>query len=312
MGQIREFYFQPDAPDPTLSNGEVLRCVRRFWPGASAVTAVDETGGEARTYLVDDQIVLKVQRPPQVRVSTSLAKEVFFLNQLAASDATLPVPAILGYARESNLLEYNLQTRMPGVAFANAPLPPEQQQAVIFSVGRLLRRVHGSPQKPLRESAHFPTDHTAADFRVRLGDYFTFLGRRLRESGRAWPLKAPLDQIAERTVRAVPETLECVAVHANPGPPHVFVDPHTGQFTGLIDFGDAYISHPVMDLWRWRAPQHRPHVLAGYTADGPVSDEFRQVWKCVSILNDVLLIVYFPEQTTEALEDLSELLKEVL
>jgi hypothetical protein len=49
------------------------------------MTRVDESGGEARTYIVDEAIVLKVQRPQQVRVGTSLAREVFFLNQLAAA-----------------------------------------------------------------------------------------------------------------------------------------------------------------------------------------------------------------------------------
>jgi Ser/Thr protein kinase RdoA (MazF antagonist) len=30
-----------------------------------------------------------------------------------------------------------------------------------------------------------------------------------------------------------------VVLHSNPSPAHVFVDPDTGQLTGLIDFGDA-------------------------------------------------------------------------
>src|SRR4051812_41828297 len=85
MSMLEEYYLQPDAPDPVLPHAEVLRCVRRFVPRAKAVTRVDESGGEARTYVVDDAIVLKVQRPQQVRVGTSLAREVFFLNQLAAA-----------------------------------------------------------------------------------------------------------------------------------------------------------------------------------------------------------------------------------
>src|SRR5262245_53881660 len=104
MGQIHEFYFQPGAPDSILTEAEVLRCVRKFVAGARSLTHIEESGGEARTYVVDGALVLKVQRPQQVRVSTSLAKEVFYLRQLAAYDASLPVPQVLGYARESNLL----------------------------------------------------------------------------------------------------------------------------------------------------------------------------------------------------------------
>ena len=308
MGQIHEYYFQPQAPDPILSEAEVLRCVRKFVAGARALTHIEESGGEARTYIVDDAIILKVQRPQQLRVSTSLAKEVFYLRQLAAYDPSLPVPRVLGYARESNLLEYNLQTRMPGVAFANVDLSPTARRDVIFSVGRLLRRIHAIAQKPFFESAHFPTDYTITDYRVRLADYFEFMGKQIQQAGRAWPFGLPLEKITERTLAALPETFEAVAVHANPGPPHVFVDPNSGKFIGLIDFGDAYLSHPVMDLWRWRAPADRPQVLAGYTADGPVSADFEQVWKCVGIVNDVILIANFPDRLTEALEDLKVLL----
>src|ERR1700716_3031805 len=85
MSMLEEYYLQPNAPDPVLPEAEVLRCVRRFVPTAKAMTRVDESGGEARTYIVDEAIVLKVQRPQQVRVGTSLAREVFFLNQLAAA-----------------------------------------------------------------------------------------------------------------------------------------------------------------------------------------------------------------------------------
>ena len=310
MGQIHEYYFQQGAPDPLLPEAEVLRCVRKFVTSARALTHVEESGGEARTYIVDDAIVLKVQRPQQVRVSTSLAKEVFYLRQLTAHDSTLPVPRVLGYARESNLLEYNIQTRMPGVAFATVNMSPETRREAIFSVGRLLRRIHSIGQQPFSESAHFPTDHTLADFRVRLADYFEYMGKQMHKAGRAWPLAMPLEKIAERTLSTLPKTWEAVAVHANPGPPHVFVDPNSGKFMGLIDFGDAYISHPVMDLWRWRAPADRQYVFAGYTADAPVSYDFQQVWKCVSIVSDVILIANSPNHVTEALEDLTGLLQE--
>lgn len=172
MSMLNEYYLQPNAPDVVLPEAEALRCVRRFVPSARAVTAIDESGGEARTYVVDDTLVLKVQRPPQVRVSTSLAKEVFYLNHLAAAAPTLLVPRVLGYERETHLLEYNLQTCLPGVAMAKAALDAESRREAIFTVGRLLRQIHSLPQDSLRASAHFPTDRTAADLKARLGQYF--------------------------------------------------------------------------------------------------------------------------------------------
>lgn len=311
MGMLKEHYFQPDAPDAVLAEDEVLRCVRRFVPRARALTGVDESGGEARTYTVDRDLILKVQRPHQVRVSTSLARESFFLRHLAEHAPDLPVPRVLGHARESNLLEYNVQTRMPGVAVAGATLSPEAMRAAVFDVGRLLRRLHALPQGPLHASAHFPTDRTAADFKARIADYFGVVAGRLGEDRRDWPLETPLEAVAERTLAALPGSEAFVALHSNPGPSHAFVDPDTGRFVGLIDFGDAYISHPALDVWRWRRPTDRAAAFAGYTAEGPVSDHYLRTWECVCATGDAVLIAYQPELAAEAAEDLNQRLKEL-
>jgi len=88
---FEDTYSQPDAPDPVLDDDLVLALVRRHVPEARAVTGVDESGGEARTYAIDDTIILKVQRPQQLRPRTSLEKEVFFLRQLEqAPEARVP------------------------------------------------------------------------------------------------------------------------------------------------------------------------------------------------------------------------------
>jgi hygromycin-B 7''-O-kinase len=304
MGMLTEYYYQPGAPDPVLADSEVLRCVRRFVPDARAVTAVDEAGGEARTYTIDDALILKVQRPQQVRAGTSLAREVFFLNQLAAVAPELPVARVLGYGRETNLLEYNLQTRMRGVAFATAELSAEARRQVIFDIGRMLRRLHAVPQAPFQSSAHFPSDLNAVEFKARITQYFGVIARKYEKSGRDWPLDVPYDSVMARTLAALPESAEYVALHSNPGPPHVFVDPENGPFIGLIDFGDAYISHPALDLWRWRWADERDALLAGYTADALVSGDFVQTWRAIEVLAGALLVAYVPERQAEAVADL--------
>src|SRR5215467_11678086 len=106
-------YTQPNAVDPVLEERTVLDIVRRHGVHCSAVTRVDETGGEARTYVLDDNFVLKVQRPHRLRLRTNLAKEAFFLNQLAAYPDVV-VPHVLGYGRHDNI-EYIVMTRMQGV-----------------------------------------------------------------------------------------------------------------------------------------------------------------------------------------------------
>src|SRR5215475_993990 len=97
----KDFYVQPNAPDPVLPDEVVLRVARLHARQVLAVTAVDETGGEARTYTIDEALILKTQRPQQLRPRTSLAKEVFFLNQLAAVAPDLSVPRVVGHGRET-------------------------------------------------------------------------------------------------------------------------------------------------------------------------------------------------------------------
>src|SRR4051794_35762650 len=103
-------YLQPDAPDPVLDAERVLSLVRRHVPDAEAVTGVDESGGEARTYAIDAGLILKTQRPHRLRPRTSLEKETFFLQHLAHV-AELPVPRVLGYGRDGDV-EYICMTRI--------------------------------------------------------------------------------------------------------------------------------------------------------------------------------------------------------
>src|SRR6185436_253377 len=100
------------AADPVLEERTVLAMTRRHGARCSAVISIDETGGEARVYVLDDNLVLKVQRPQRRRPRTSLEKEAFFLHQLAAYP-DIVVPHVLGYGRHENI-EYLVMTQMPG------------------------------------------------------------------------------------------------------------------------------------------------------------------------------------------------------
>src|SRR5918911_647121 len=105
---------RPDPRDPVLDSAVVLGLARRHLPCARAVTGVDETGGEARAYAIDQDFIFKTQRPHRVRPRTSLEKETFYLEQLASRAPELRVPRVLGYGREPGV-EYLLMTRVPGV-----------------------------------------------------------------------------------------------------------------------------------------------------------------------------------------------------
>lgn len=304
----RDFYIQPDAADLVLDSQAVLAIVREHAPDADAVTAVDESGGEARIYAIDGDLILKVQRPQQLRARTSLAKERFFLGQLSGVQGVC-VPRVIAGGVTQHSVEYTLMSRMPGMAVTSANLHGQQRKQALFALGAMLRRIHAIPQQPLFEARLIPGDHTAADVRWRFGKVFDEALAVVTRAAAHWSLACSPEQVARGAMAALPEVDQWVALHSNPGPEHVFVDPRGGQLTGIIDFGDAYFGHPVHDLRRWRCPRDRAAVYAGYTALAPASNNFDRTWIVANVLADMLAIALEPKCRAAATEELSSLMK---
>lgn len=307
-----DFYIQPEVPDPILAHELVLSLARRYVPEAHEVTGVDESGGEARTYLIDQSLIVKTQRPQQVRPRTSLEKEVFFLHQVATQAPDLSVPKVLGHGREGLMIEYTVMTRMRGVAMRHAHLDEPARQAVLIQLGATLRRIHALAQAPFTESELFPGDHTFVDVQMRFGRYFGELADDVRCEPLPWTFELTPEQVGARALAALPQSRERVALHSNPYVEHVFVDPDLGTFAGLIDFGDAFISHPACDLRRWTRPADQEALLKGYTADGPVDDAFLATWLVLRIFTNAMVMAYYakrdPQRAAEATQDLRQAL----
>lgn len=303
----KDIYLQPDAPDPVLDDATVLALARRHVPDARAVREVDETGGEARTYAVDEGVIFKTQRPHRLRPRTSQQKEVLFLEQLARVP-DLPVPRVLGYGREGGV-EYTCLTRVPGIAVRRASIAGEPRAAMLRELGRVLRRIHGIPQGEFAASGLFPGDRSPEDLRARLAEGFDDAVAALASAGDAWDLGISPAEVARRALATLPASDVRVALHSNPAPEHTFVDPATGAYTGTIDFGDAYISHPALDLRRWRDPADREALFAGYVAEAPVDDEFVAVWRVAQALADLTVITAAPELRAAARTHLEEQLR---
>lgn len=306
----RDFYVQPDAADPVLDTATVLAIVRRHAPNAVAVTAIDESGGEARTYAIDHDLILKIQRPQQLRARTSLAKERFFLNRLAGV-AGVWVPSVIACGTAGPLIAYTLMSRMPGTALVAAGLGNEPRRRALFELGRMLRLIHGVPQQPLFDARLIPGDHTPTDVRWRFGTLFDEAVILAAHASVAWPAALEPRRLARLAMRALPEADAFVALHSNPSAEHAFVDVHTGQLTGLIDFGDAYFSHPVHDLRRFRCPADRAAVYEGYVADAAVSRNFEETWRVACVLAAMLAVIHDPECRVAALDELSALVQQM-
>ncbi|OYV46771.1 MAG: hypothetical protein B7X10_04725, partial [Burkholderiales bacterium 21-58-4] len=255
----RDIYVQPDAPDPVLGSEYVLELVRKHVPSVKTVTGVDETGGEARTYMCDDDVVLKVQRPQQLRPRTSLEKESFILQEFERHPS-IRVPRPLGYGRDGSV-EYLVLSRVPGIALRDASLEGETRVEVLRTVGATLRLIHEVDQSAMASSMLIPGDQLPTDLTARLRETFEDLREELSAQSRTLE-SIDLDAVQEECLSALPTDGPTVTLHSNPGAEHCFVDPSTRAFSGLIDFGDAYRSHPALDVRSWRsirrAPMPRP------------------------------------------------------
>jgi aminoglycoside phosphotransferase (APT) family kinase protein len=297
-----------DPTDPVLDLGTVLRLARRHVPSASAVLAVDESGGEARSYLLDDGTIFKTQRPHRVRARTSLAKAAFFMRQLEGISG-ISVPRVLGYGREGTI-EYICETRMPGIAARRADLDEPSKRAMLGDLGRLLQRIHAVDQASFFASKLMPgdRDHEAFVERFRAGFDQALVGLTLDKT--RWSLPSTPEAVAAAALDMLPADAPLRALHSNPGPPHAFVDPDTGMLTGLIDFGDAYTAHPAFDLRTWPRFQERFDLFAGYSSESEVDDAFVRVWRSVMILVEMTALASGPrpERKAEAEQALGELL----
>ncbi len=304
---IREYY-QPNAPDPILPDEQILALARRHEPHARTVTGVDESGGEARVYFIDGALVMKVQRPPQLRSWTSLAKEVKFLRHLAESAPEISIPRVLGHGREDGV-EYTLMTRMAGDAVVRSTVANARRADMLQALGRTLRKIHGVPQQPLRESGLFPEEYTYADLEAAIPDEYHAYAEAMAKHELAWPWAWSVTELIEKAIRRVPPEPLGVAVHSNPGPTHTFLDPDTGLFTGLIDFGDAYIGNPADDLARWPDPSDRQQVLKGYVEEGDPGPAFWSYWPISEVSADLLYIARSSQWRDTCLHHLQQIVE---
>jgi aminoglycoside phosphotransferase (APT) family kinase protein len=297
MGRA-DVYRQPDAPDPVLPAELVRELAEAHLPPDVRLAggmAVDESGGEARVYLFDRAdaaggIAVKTQRPHRLRPRTSLAKEAALLAALAGPLAGR-IPTCYGYDAVDTAagpVEFLVLSRVPGRAVVTGGVPESARNKLLRAVAGVLRVVHSVDVGDLRSAGTLPTVDGAAALRARLEPNFADLVEHLAGRPDRWPLEVPPHRVAERALAALPARLDALPVplHSNPGPTHVFTD-DAGEFTGLIDFGDAYAAHPALDLRSWPDPADRIRLREAYLDGWAPSAEWDTVWTVVMIYADL-------------------------
>ena len=301
---LKDIYVQPDVMDEVWNDQLVLEIVSEFVPSASVVTSVDETGGEARTYFVDDNIILKTQRPNRLRPRTSLEKEVFMLREIE-KQCDINVPRVLGYTKRNNLVECTVMTRMPGDAIIRTEISESALAEALFIHGKALKTLHSLNQKPFIESGLFPYDKTSDNVKHRFLYRLNLMLDALVKQTQPSELENARN-LGREIIAQIPEHLEQVALHSNPYKEHTFINDDK-TYSGIIDFGDAYMSHPVNDMRRWNFNERR-HLLSGYTSIGTIGDDFMPMWH-INYQIDAMLDILKKKGTLLEIGSKNDLLK---
>jgi len=270
-------YYQRGMSDPTYNESFVMDIVHKYAPAAKTLKAIDETGGEGRVYVIDNNIILKVQRPQQLRSTTSLEKEAFFLNQLE-KQTDVHVPRVLGYGKEGTL-EYICMTNVQGVKVENTKLSANEKTSLLYTLGQELRKIHSIDQSPILNSGLFPCDDPP-DLKERIRRRYQNTLMKKKDSlspDKIESLSASIDSELEN----IKDVDNFKGLHVNPYICHIFVDEKTHRYSGLIDFGDAYIGHPIFDMWYWKV-ESRKNILKGYTSEKPVSPAFQIIFNTLN------------------------------
>jgi aminoglycoside phosphotransferase len=278
-------YYQRGMPDPIHDDNFILDIVHKHIPTANKIIGIDEDGGEARVYVVggasaDETVILKVQRPQQLRSSTSLKKEAFFLNQLE-KQTDVHVPRVLGYGKEGTL-EYICMTRIPGVKVEYTKLSAIEKNALLLELGKELRKIHSIDQTPFQASGLFPRDEPQ-DLKERIRRRYKSALMKKNESINPAKLNTVMEGI-ENELQHIQDTDDFVALHVNPYICHIFVDEKTHRYSGLIDFGDSYIGHSIFDMWYWMV-KSRKILLKGYASEKPASTSFQKIFDTLNSIS---------------------------
>jgi hygromycin-B 7''-O-kinase len=158
------------------------------------------------------------------------------------------------------------------------------------------------------ETDKLPTDVDAAALRKRLEYGFGDIADAFAESAEPTvPLPSTVEDVIGRALNALPDSLAepPVVLHSNPSPTHVYVDPATGRFTGVIDFGDSYASHRALDLHRWPDPADRIVLRDAYLDGTEPSADFHLIWTVAMVYTDLAAVATGSPHAANAAKDLA-------
>ncbi len=216
-----------------------------------ALTRVETlaVGFDNTVFLVDR--TWAVRFPRRQMGADLFAKEVQLLPVLAARlPLPVPVPELVGRPAGGYPWPFWAGRLLPGVEVADAALPEHGRDRLGAGVGAFLRELH-RPELATALGAGLPQDPMLRATPAARGPIGRASLDRLEAAGR-WQAGSALDVaydalLAEGAGLGPPDPDGAVLVHGDLHLRHVLVDPD-GVPTGVIDWGDACLADPALDL----------------------------------------------------------------
>jgi len=183
-----------------------------------------------------------------------------------------------------------------------AELSAKQRSAMLLEHGKAIAMLHSLPQEPFLQSGLFPNDEDAAGLKERYRTRFEAMLGRLGDTSDYE--KDAARELMMEILADLTEVDRMVALHSNPYIEHTFVKADK-SYSGIIDFGDSYISHPVNDMRRWNSADRR-ELLQGYLHGSLMNETFATIWDIAWSL-DALTSMLSRQIQVSLIKDISEL-----
>lgn len=221
-------------------------------PAASVVAL--GAGQDHQAFAVGNDLIARFATGPSAAAASSVTREA---RVLATVDRRLPVatPAVVAARPDLGLL---VTSRIEGRSLLGRTLPSRETADTIAHV---LMAVHGLQLGHLVGAVEHD-DHALAAYAEEAHGHLDVAGQRMTPASR---------RAAEAALARLPdEALTAVFVHNDFGAEHLFVDDR-GALTGVIDWADAALADPAVDLARVLrdfGPAVLSRVVARYPAVG--------------------------------------------
>ena len=225
-------------PEVPLDAGQLLAAARALGLPGKSFSKIPSPGIINTIYLVDDHYVVRVPRDHHGHFEQT-RREASVLPAVAASGVT--TAHLLAFDDSCSRLPvpYTIVEHVQGVDAESAGLVPPDPTTTWRQFGRELALAHGAvpPVDVVGDTnASETTDlHDLLEQRARQGWISNLEARRLRE----WT--AALTDYVNEPARPV-------LLHGDAQMSNVLVDPSSGAFNSLIDWGCAHMGNPAVDF----------------------------------------------------------------